>query len=365
MKYILDNDPLLEGQIIESSTPKELLQYAVGALLYTPAFSPRIVEVLGNHTYPSLKAWSFCLEDSLADEAVEAAAIHLISELGRLAQLVEAGALEREALPLLFIRVRSAEQIELLYAQLTEIDWLLCGFIAPKFERSNMETYLAAMQSINRRSSHQLYLMPILESQAIMDKQTRFAELSAIRQALGECAEAILNVRVGGNDFCNQFGLRRGTNKSIYDIGVINDVLMDILNVFAADFVVSAPVWEYFGTSEEPAWQQGLQRELELDRLNGFIGKTAVHPAQLPIIQRSLMVEEADYRDALQILDWQDEQLGVRKGVVLQRMNEVRVHKRWAEKIMALSAVYGCLLYTSQCHRSCRIGLCGRQGQPV
>ena len=48
--------------------------------------------------------------------------------------------------------------------------------------------------------------------------------------------------------------------------------------------MLSGPVWEYFGEDLQGAWAEGLRQELALDRLNGFIGKTAVHPAQLPII---------------------------------------------------------------------------------
>ena len=84
-----------------------------------------------------------------------------------------------------------------------------------------------------------------------------------------------------------------------------------------------------------------MLRELKSDLLNGFIGKTAVHPTQLDPIQRSLVVTEADYLDAQQILNWQDSTLGVRKGVQIERMNEQRVHQQWARKILALAKVYG------------------------
>ena len=58
----------------------------------------------------------------------------------------------------------------------------------------------------------------------------------------------VLNIRVGGNDFSNMYGLRRNINQNIYEIGVIRDILVNIINVFGADFVVSGPVWEYFGS---------------------------------------------------------------------------------------------------------------------
>ena len=167
------------------------------------------------------------------------------------------------------------------------------------------------------------------------------AELLSIREALLEMKDEILNVRVGGNDFCNLFGLRRSIDQSVYEIGVIAEVLMDIFNIFGRDFVVSGPVWEYFGLNKGAAWQRGLERELQADRLNGFIGKTAVQPTQLRPIQQALIVDEADYLDAQQVLNWQNECLGVCKGVQIERMNEKRVHQQWAQKMVALANVYG------------------------
>ena len=116
---------------------------------------------------------------------------------------------------------------------------------------------------------------------------------------------------------------------------------MDILNVFAADYVVSGPVWEYFGADAEGEWARGLKKELELDLLNGFIGKTAIHPSQLPVIFNSLKVRPADYQDALNILGWQKDGLGVAKSADGSRMNEVKCHGKWARKIIMLGDIYG------------------------
>ena len=342
MKYHFEKlDMYAHGMELSTKTPKDILQYAVGALLYTPASYPKIVETLVDQAYPALKSWAFCLEDSLTDQAAGQAAEQLIDSLQHLADVIHRGQCSQEQLPLMFIRVRSAQQMASLFDRLSDIDWLLCGFIAPKFDSRNMDAYTQTLRAINARSTHPLYLMPILESPAVLYKESRLTELLAVKKALDDIQELILNVRVGGNDFCNLFGLRRGIDQEVYQIGVIADVLTDILNVFGRDYVVSGPVWEYFGTETDAAWQQGLTRELKSDLLNGFIGKTAVHPTQLDPIQRSLIVAEADYLDAQQILNWQDSALGVCKGVQIERMNEQRVHKQWARKILALAKVYG------------------------
>lgn len=152
-----------------------------------------------------------------------------------------------------------------------------------------------------------------------------------------------LNIRVGGNDFCAAYGLRRNSRQTIYEIGVVNSALTDILTVFGTDYVVSAPVWEYFENDRDDTWKQGLERELALDKLNGFMGKTAIHPSQIPIIHRAMAVSAADYEDARRILHWDQKAVGVQKSGGGDRMNEVKVHAKWAEKIMTLSKVYGVL----------------------
>ena len=98
----------------------------------------------------------------------------------------------------------------------------------------------------------------------------------------------ILNIRVGVNDLSNIYGLRCDINHTIYDIGVVRKILVDILAVFAKDYVVAGSVWNYFGDEKNTAWADGLKNELALDRLNGFIGKSAIHPSQLPYIFDSL-----------------------------------------------------------------------------
>ena len=165
--------------------------------------------------------------------------------------------------------------------------------------------------------------------------------LHGIKEILDSMKEFVLNVRVGGNDFSNLYGLRRQVDTTIYSVGVIRDILVDILNVFARDYVVSGPVWEYFDDKKGFDWLEGLLQELKLDRINGFIGKTAIHPSQLPHIYDSLKVSHTDYEDARQVLLWDVEKLGVVKSADGSRMNEVKTHRRWAERTKILGDIYG------------------------
>ena len=74
---------------------------------------------------------------------------------------------------------------------------------------------------------------------------------------------------------------------------------------------------------------------------NGFIGKTVIHPSQIPIVKESLKPSRTDYDDALSILNWSESSLGVMKSVGKNRMNELATHRKWAKKIVLLSGIYG------------------------
>lgn len=126
----------------------------------------------------------------------------------------------------------------------------------------------------------------------------------------------------------------------VTDLGVVRDILVDIVNIFSHEYVVSGPVWEYYG-APGGEWETGLRRELELDIANGFFGKTAIHPSQLPVIGDSLKVSALDLADARQILNWSDDRKAVAGSAAGGRMNEVKCHGRWAERVMLRAELYG------------------------
>lgn len=315
----------------------ELLPYMVGGLLYVPAVNSVAADKIADRTYPTLSSVAFCLEDAVMDEALDHAEQTLLKTLGKI-QIADGNGLE---FPMIFVRVRSPEHLRHISGMLGEAEDILTGYILPKFDLSNAGEYVALIEKLNTNRRRRLFAMPILESGMIADKSGRISVLSELHELLSAAREYILNVRVGGNDFCNLYGLRRSVNQTIYEVGVVRDILVDILNVFARDFVVSGPVWEYFGKSSGELWAGGLRRELELDRLNGFIGKTAVHPSQLPIISESLKVSADDYKDALSVLSWNSQELGVSKSAGVERMNEVKCHTKWAERVRILGEIYG------------------------
>ncbi|MBR2179336.1 MAG: HpcH/HpaI aldolase/citrate lyase family protein [Selenomonadaceae bacterium] len=324
---------------------KNALQYMVGGLLYMPAFQKNIIEKLRNDPIDCLTSIAFCLEDSIRDEALEEAEETLKYILQELTSVenkknpLRRNLLNGIKLPLIFVRVRSPEHLISVHEKLSDLTNIMTGYIFPKFDLNNAENYAAIIYEINRNRKKTLYTMPILETEMIADNSSRNEALIRIKKVLDIIKDYVLNVRVGVNDLGNLYGLRRDINHTVYDIGIVRDILINILNVFAKEYVVAGSVWNYFDNGKGNLWAEGLKQELILDRINGFIGKSAIHPSQLSYIFDSLKVTQDDIDDANQILNWQSDSHGVAK--VSGRMNELKCHFKWAERIKILSEIYG------------------------
>ena len=319
----------------------EDLPYRVGGLLYMPAFQKNIVPKIAQGSIPCLTSIAFCLEDAIRTSALAAAEQSLHAILRDLQTL----AVQGTTLPLLFVRVRTPEHFAHVLETFADVRAVLTGFVLPKFDLDNAAAYLAIVQQ-ECAAGRQVFIMPTLETRMIAACDTRPAVLRKLHELLAPVQDAVLNIRVGGNDFSHLYGLRRPVTATIYDVGIVRDILLAILNVFAADYVVSGPVWNYFGARDagDAAWMEGLRRELACDRLHGFIGKTAIHPCQLPLIYDSLSVSREDYDDAcrlLQVATDETQGLGVEKSAGGHRMNEVTCHSRWAKRMLTLAAIYG------------------------
>lgn len=311
-----------------------LSPYAVGALLYAPAAREQITKSIINEKIASPYSLALCLEDTIADNAVKYAEEVLIKTIN---ELYTAKTHKNFYMPNIFIRVRYPEQIYSLINAFGKSSSIIAGFIAPKFTLTNSKEYIDAVREINS-GNNIFYLMPVLESSDLFHLDMRSATLNNIKSQLDSIKEYVLNIRVGGNDFLNYYGLRRHYNETIYEIGIINSILIDILTTFSAEYVVSAPVWEYF----DNGFEQGLINEIKTDIKNGFVGKTVIHPNQIPYVNKFLAVRKHDFEDAKVILNMQDNQVSlVGKNVTGSRMNEYKTHYNWAKKIINLYNHYG------------------------
>ena len=312
-------------------------KYSVGALLYSPALNSKVAGRVTGGELGSRYSLALCLEDTISPDLVTLAENQVRDTL---AQICTASREQEMYVPRIFVRVREPEQAERVFDIISPYQDIFTGFIFPKYTVANAAFYNEAIRKVNDRARRTVYMMPILESGDIVDFRTRAEMLGSIRDLIDHVKDLTLNVRVGGNDFSNEFAARRHVNETIYDILPIGQLLGDIITVFSRDYVVSGPVWEYFaGANDE--WRTGLEKELRMDILNGFIGKTVIHPRQIPVVNEMLKVTERDYEDARAILSWDESGLQVGKSSGGERMNEVRTNCKWAAKILLLAEIYG------------------------
>lgn len=356
---------LKQPEPFHKHTDKETLAMALGATMYTPATRKDIASTIINKKYKPLTSFVICLEDSIADTEVEIGEANLLKQMEQVDQAVKSGEINEEDIPLLFIRVRTPEHLEHLEQHLDTLH-RITGFSLPKFESSNALAYLTVIERMNQHPQAPFYAMPILESPSIIYQETRLQELTYLKKVCDQFQSFILNIRVGGTDFSSAFGIRRGVDFTIYDVSVIADCLKDILNFFSRatdDYVVSGPVWEYFPDKTrvlKPQLRQtpfsskedraailgkeldGLIREVVLDKANGFVGKTIIHPSHLPFVNALQAVTYEEYMDACQVLQ-NAARKGVEKSTSGNKMNETKPHTKWATRIMKKSKVYGVL----------------------
>lgn len=311
------------------------IYYSVGALLYSPANHITVASKVSCEMFPKPYSLALCLEDTISDNAVKQAEEILVSSL---IEIYQQTLIKSFYLPKIFIRVRNIEQIFRLFQNLGEVMNIVTGFIFPKFSLDNADKYLETIFQVNAKSKSSIYFMPIYESESVVDLRKREHNLYQLKKKLDELEHLVLNIRVGGNDLCHLFGLRRHSYESIHSIPVISSIFTDIITVYGLDYIISGAVWEYFNGD----WKEGLIKELAQDRLSGFIGKTAIHPNQIPIINQAYQVSQTDFSDAQSILGWDSNQDSlVSSSFQNNRMNEKNTHTNWAKKILYLAKYYG------------------------
>lgn len=347
-RYLYDNiDMFVEAEEWDKNSGKEVLQYAVGGLLYMPATKPIAPKIISGE-YNFIKSMVLDLEDSLGDDLVGYGQRTIKNTIREIGKAIEDGVITIKDIPLIFIRVREAKHITDTYKMLEGDIQYITGFNIPKFDKNTCDSYINAFKKVadDVRDKYKtcLYIMPIIENKNTMYRQLRMDNLLYMNDALRKISDNVLNIRVGGADFCSVYGIRRSMYDDIYDIGVVRSVLNDIVNVFGKNYIVSGPVWEYFENAEHPEdtrWSEGLRKEIYADHLNGFLGKTSIHPSQLPVIHQTLIVNKMDYEDAMNILGMNVNTTGVKKSMGGNRMNEAKTHTNWARKVIGLAKMYG------------------------
>ncbi len=355
-----------------------VLATALGATLYSPATRSTLRTDIRKQAAQGVVSMVLCLEDAIADHEVPAAEANLVARLGELWTEVTEGVdvtgtstACTQDLPLVFVRVRTAAQLTDLAGRLGPAIGLLTGFVLPKFTEETGGEFLEALATAEATTGRRLFAMPVLESPELAHLETRRDQLFGIARLLDKYRERVLAVRLGVTDLCSAYGLRRSPDLTAYDVALVASVIGDVVNVLGrADgtgFTVTGPVWEYFPVQErmfkpqlrrtpfaeaEPSREavrrriiehdlDGLIREIELDRANGLLGKTCIHPSHVPAVHALSVVTHEEYSDARDILQQERGGGGVLRSAYTNKMNEAKPHRAWAERVLLRAEVFG------------------------
>lgn len=340
--------------------------------MYMPATRTSIATEILEQKNISLTSMVIDLEDALEDNAVETGKDNIFQQLSIIEAKINNDSSISSELPLIFVRVRNPQNLRELLERKEELT-LLTGFILPKFSTQNAKEYFRMVTDANASlKEHFFYVMPVLETKEIIYKEYRLLELAKLKEIVDQYKEIVLNIRLGGTDLSGLFSIRRSIDTTVYDIMVVRDCITDILNFFNRgedDFVVSGVVWEFFlhqNRMLKPTLREtpfikakgrksgrkerqlilndavdGLIKELVLDKSNGILGKTIIHPSHIRIVNALQVVNEEEYMDAKMILE--NEGKGVLKSSNGNKMNEMKPHLHWAQLIIEKSKVYGVL----------------------
>lgn len=320
---------------------KELLAHGLGAVLYIPGSKEQLSQAIEKTSASTVVV---CLEDAVSDSQLKIAHRNVRTAFEELQQSSK----RVDELPFIFVRGRNQDHFKYLSIEFEQFKDLIFGFVLPKFE---FKTGIRNLEYFDKLQDHwqkDIHLMPILESLSILNPKTRNIELDALNQLFESYRNQILNIRIGATDIAGLLGLRRSMFSTIWDNAVLQSVLADIINCFSRqenNYVLSGPVWEYYETEKYKTTKmytsheiRGLQKEIERDQVNGLWGKTVIHPTQILPVLSKMVISNQDYADALAI---KNSDGGVSAGVFSSRMNEVKPHRFWAEKILKRAEVFG------------------------
>lgn len=291
--------------------------WQLGATLYCPATRKDLFDVIAQKKIPHLQSLVICLEDAIAEAQVEAAVLAVIQLCSQLAQT---STTPDRARPLLFIRPRNIEMASRLIPLLPE--GVITGVVLPKFSLSTLPLWWNVLESTT------LQVMPTLECSAVFDQQAM--AVLAQRLETHPIRERIIALRIGGNDLLSVLALRRPKDLTIYDTPLGYVIKMLVATFAPKGFSLTAPVCEQINAPSL------LAKELALDKAHGLVGKTAIHPSQIDVIQNEFKVSQTEQDEAKSIL-LATEAVFQFKGA----MCEPATHRRWAKAIESRTQLYG------------------------
>lgn len=285
----------------------------LGAALYVPATSRHLLSIASGNRLADIRTIIFCTEDSVSPEDMPLA----LSNLKEALQHFQSNPNRHR-----FIRVRNPAILGkvLEMAGVEHLD----GFVLPKVTAANIDTYIEQIDA-----SHHC-VMPTLETREVFSEECMRELLGLIDQS--KRRKAILCLRIGGNDLLSLLRIRRPRGLTIYQTP-IGQVIARLATTFIPyGFVLTAPVFDYLN---DPV---ALGKEIQMDLSHGLVGKTAIHPLQVPQIESHYRVLSRDLDVAMRLLDPQSPSV----FKMDHAMQERATNSCWAQAVVLNVSSYGC-----------------------
>lgn len=284
--------------------------YTLGATLFIPLSHKDLSLILIRQKLTNVRTIVLDTEDGLSANALQ----HSLKNFQYLLQTLIKNDL------IICFRPRDISVLEevLTYKGIDKID----AFILPKFSLENAQEYLDIF-----RSNDHLQFMPSIEGDELFD----INKLHKLKTALLPLKKQIILIRFGAQDLFSQLSLKRSCEETLYTLSSSALVIANLITTFKpAGFQISGAVYPCYKNSEI------LSLESSLDIKNGLIGKTVIHPSQIPIVEEQYKVDADEYRNAKLIIDSCDTIIANDK-----MMLEPHTDLNWATNIIKRYKIYG------------------------
>lgn len=336
--------------------------HAMGATLYIPTSRPDISKDLLRAVGQGITSIVLDLEDAVTDREYQAAAQSLVSCLAERPEDLGIA---------IFVRPRHTVELERTLASLGPRG-MPTGFVLPKADAAAVRKATAAVRAAEQKHGSRLWVMPTIETHPFVDPVRRVSALDELVDAMRAAGPSVLAVRLGASDLGGLLGVRRGRDVTVHDVHAVAGLIGDVVAALgcAGGWPITGTVWEHLGQArvlrpllratpfdslEDPvtgnatraqllaANDDGLIREILLDRANGLTGKTVIHPEQAVVVNAMAVVPYDEYQDAVAILAAAADGGGVERSFSGAQMNEARPHLLWARRISARARACGVL----------------------
>lgn len=292
-------------------TFRERQALSLGATMYVPGTHADLKAIVASGK-TGARSLVICTEDAVSEQDVPRAMENIRQALPYMRTLEDDGVQ-------IFIRPRNTQVLKAML-EFPAIE-RASGFVLPKFATNNISQWSDAMEGADPL----LGVMPTLETAEVFDSEAM--KILGMLLKKGALSSRVVALRIGGNDLLNCLGLRRPRNTTIYSTP-LGATIANLVTIFRPlGFMLTAPVFEHITDIEM------LKAEVAMDCCHGLIGKTAIHPDQISLIEDGFAPSAMDVEDATAILAKDAPAVFKLNG----SMCEPATHHHWAKMIQFIA----------------------------